>query len=196
MSPYAPPTRITLISHPATREQKAGIFPLDESLDAQALAELAGVAWRPAGNSRILTAPELRARQTAGALGLAATEVPELRDCDFGCWAGRSLETLPPGEISQWLSDIAVAPHGGESFHNLMARVGNWLDRQRDFGPMVVVTHASVIRAAIIHALELSPNRAFLRIEVAPMTITDMRLTAGSWRVRSVGVPLQDGFPG
>jgi broad specificity phosphatase PhoE len=192
MSPYAPPTRITLISHPSTREQKAGIIPRDESLDAQALAELAAVVWRPTGNSSLLTAPELRTRQTAGALGFAATEVPELRDCDYGCWAGRSLESLQPIEISEWLSDIAVAPHGGESFRNLMTRVGNWLDGQRGVGPAVAVTHASVIRAAIVHALQLSPDQAFLRIEIAPMTMTDLRFNGDSWRVRSVGVPLMN----
>jgi broad specificity phosphatase PhoE len=192
MSPYAPPTRVTLISHPATREQRAGIFPVDESLDVRALMELAAVPWRPPEASRGLTAPELRTRQTAETLGMRATEVPELRDCDFGRWGGRSLETLQPDEIAKWLSDITVAPHGGESFHSLMTRIGNWLDGQRDVGPIVAVTHASVIRAAIVHALELSPNQAFLRIEVAPMTMTDMRLSGGSWRVRSVGVPLKD----
>jgi broad specificity phosphatase PhoE len=190
MCPYAPPTRLTLINHPATREQKAGIFPCDESLDSQALAELASVAWKPAGTNRVLAAPELRTRQTAAALGLAATEVLELRDCDFGCWAGRSLESLQPDELSEWLSDITVAPHGGESFQDLMTRVGNWLDDQRNTGPIIAVTHASVIRAAVVHALQLSPNQAFLRIEVEPMTMTDLRLTGDSWRVRSVGVPL------
>jgi broad specificity phosphatase PhoE len=196
MSPYAPPTRITLISHPATREQKAGIFPRDEPLDAQVLAELAAVAWRPPGDGRILTAPELRARQTAEALGLVATEVLDLRDCDFGRWGGRSLEALQEEEIaglSQWLVDVTAAPHGGESFHSLMTRVGRWLDTQREAGPVVAVTHASVVRAAVVCALQVSPEEAFLRIEVAPLTRTDMRFSSGHWRVRSVGVPSTGG---
>jgi broad specificity phosphatase PhoE len=193
MSLYAPPTRLVLISPPATREQKAGIFPCDEPLDSQAAAELAALAWRPPGNGRSLTAPELRARQTAQGLGLSATEAPELRDCDFGRWRGRSLETLQAEEFSalaEWLRDITVAPHGGESFHNLITRVGRWLEAQRDAGPIIAVTHASVIRAAIVHALQVAPHEAFLRIEVAPLTTTDIRLTGGSWRIRSVGVPL------
>lgn len=195
MSRYARPTRITLISHPATREQKAGIFPRDESLDAQTLVELAAIAWKPTGSSRILTSPEKRTRETAAALGLTAIEAPELRDCDFGRWRGRSLETLQMGEmpeLSQWLNDVNAAPHGGESFYNLMTRVGRWLDAQQDAGPVAVVTHASIVRAAIVCALGAAPNEAFLRIEVAPMTVTDIRGTGAGWRVRSVGVPLRD----
>jgi broad specificity phosphatase PhoE len=193
MSPYAPPTRLTLISHPATREQKAGIFPCDEPLDDQTIAGLAALAWKPSGSGRILAAPELCTRQTVQGLGLVATEAPELRDCDFGRWCGRSLEALQAEELSEWLRDIAVAPHGGESFHNLITRVGNWLDSQRDAGPIIAVTHASVIRAAVVHALQASPHEAFLRIEVPPLTSTDIRLTGGSWRVRSMGVPLISG---
>lgn len=192
MSSYAPPTRITLISHAATREQKAGILPCDESLDARALAELATVAWRPARDSRILTAPELRTRQTAEALGLKATEMADLRDCDFGRWRGRSLEALREEEISQWLRDVTAAPHGGESFHSLMIRVSIWLDAQRVAGPVVAVTHASVVRAAVVGALQV-PDEAFLSIEVAPLTATDIRFSGGHWRVRSVGVPLIGG---
>lgn len=195
MSPYTPPTRITLISHPATQEQKAGVFPCEESLDAEVLAKLATVAWRPAGNSRILTAPELRTRQTAVALGLSAVEVADLRDCDFGRWRGRSLEALQEEEISElsrWLDDVTAAPHEGESFHSLMIRVSIWLDSQREAGPVIAVTHASVVRAAVVGALQV-PDEAFLRIEVAPLTATDIRFSAGHWRVRSVGVPLVGG---
>jgi broad specificity phosphatase PhoE len=138
----------------------------------------------------ILTAPEVRTRQTAGALGLDATEESELRDCDFGRWLGRSLETVEMDELSVWLTDIAAAPHGGESFHDLMTRVGYWLERQRDSGTVVAITHASIIRAAVVHALHSSPRGAYLRIEVGPLTISEIRLTGGSWRLRSVGVPL------
>lgn len=185
--------RIVLISHPATQEQKAGIFPSDEPLDDETLAQLATLACNPPRNGRVLTAPELRTQQTAQALGLSAIEASELRDCDFGRWHGLSLEELQAEKLSslpEWLTDVTAAPHGGESFYNLMTRVGNWLDEQLGGGPVLAVTHASVIRAAVVHALQLSPHGSFLRIEVAPLTATDIRHTGGSWRVRSVGVPL------
>jgi broad specificity phosphatase PhoE len=169
------------------------MFPGDEPLDLQTLAEVEGVSWKAQRDVRVLVAPEQRARQTAEALGLVGAETSELRDCDFGRWRGRSLEELQVEELTglmEWLSDVEAAPHGGESFYNLMIRVGMWLDSQREGGQVVAITHASVIRAAVVHALQLSPDAAFMRLEVAPLTMTDIRLTGGSWRVRSVGVPL------
>jgi broad specificity phosphatase PhoE len=193
MSPHASPTRIILISHPATREQKAGFFPSDEPLDEEGMIQLASLSWKAPREARILIAPEQRTRQTAEAFGLSGIQASELSDCDYGRWRGLSLETLQKGELaglSEWLSDTTTAPHGGESFERLMIRIGSWLDMQRNLGPVVAVTHASVIRAAVITALLTSPHQAFLRIEIGPLTITDIRLTGGSWRVRSVGVPL------
>jgi len=186
--------RLTLISHPATREQKAGVFPQDESLDEQSLRELATIAWTVPRNARVFAAPELRTRQTADALGLNAMEASELRDCDFGRWHGHSLEELQSEELQSlvdWLNDISLAPHAGESYYKLMTRVGAWLDSQRDAGPVIAITHASVIRAAVVYAMQDSPHQSFLRLEVSPFTVTDIRFTSGSWRVRSMGVPFE-----
>lgn len=186
--------RLTLISHPATREQKAGIFPLDEPLDEQSLRELASAPRRVPRDIKVFAAPELRTRQTSDALGLNAIDDSELRDCDFGRWRGRSLEELQSEEVQSlidWLNDIRAAPHEGESFYKLMTRVGAWLDRQRGAGPVVAVTHGSVIRAAVVYAMQGSPHQSFLRLEVSPLTMTDIRFGNGFWCIRSVGVPLE-----
>ncbi len=61
-------------------------------------------------------APEQRTRQTAEALGLNAIEAPELRECNFGRWYGKDLETLleeDPSGLSDWLNEIDAAPHQG-----------------------------------------------------------------------------------
>jgi broad specificity phosphatase PhoE len=196
MSEYAPPPRITLICHPATPQQKAGCFPADEPLDSRSLEQLSAIAWDIPQNALILTAPERRTRQTAEALGLNAIDAPELRECDFGRWSGVDLETLQaedPAGLSEWLSDIAAAPHQGESFYNLITRISGWLDARRSAGHVVAVTHASVVRAAIVQVVQAPPHEAFQRIEIAPLTVTEIRLSGGRWRVRSVGVPLIGG---
>jgi broad specificity phosphatase PhoE len=193
MSQYAPPTRITFLCHPATLQQKAGVFPTDEPLDASSLEQLAVIAWNVPKGALVLTAPERRTRQTAEALKLNATEAPELRECDFGHWRGTDLESLQatdPAGLSGWLSDITAAPHQGESFYNLVTRVSRWLDAQHNVGHVIAVTHASVVRAAIIHALQAPPHEAFQCLEIAPLTLTEIRLSKDRWRVRSVGVPL------
>ena len=51
---------------------------------------------------------------------------------------------------------------------------------------IVAVTHASVIRAAIIHAIEAGP-RTFWRIDVAPLSLTRLSGNKGVWTLVSVG---------
>jgi broad specificity phosphatase PhoE len=181
-----------MICHPANRKQMEGFFPADDALDAHAIALMADVVWRPNGKVKVWTSPELRTRETSGALGFTAEIATELRECDFEDWAGQSLETVfstDPAGCTSWLADLTATPHHGESFHDLLTRVAEWLDGQQKAGPCVVVTHASVIRAAIVHALG-APAEAFQRIEVAPLTLTDLRLNGLQWNIRSMAVPL------
>ena len=202
MPDYAPPTRIRFISHPITTALREGRVPRDEPLDAHALKEVRSVHWRPNGSYRIAASPEARTRETAAGLGLGlrlsldATTVPELRECDFGRWRGRSLEDIyveDPEGFQSWLNDLTATPHDGESFQELLARVGEWLDCQQEAGPCIVITHSSIIRAAIVHALS-APEKAFWRIEVPPLSVTDLRFTVSKWHVRSLGVPLVQGI--
>ena len=107
---------------------------------------------------RCVTSPTRRATQTAAALGLEATIEPMLRDCDYGRWTGRSFDEVQaqePEALADWIKDPSAAPHGGESVVAMIARVSAWLDTQLTKpGVILAVTHASVIRAAIVCALE------------------------------------------
>ena len=192
MDQYAPPTRITFITHAATHEQRMGAFPADEALDEPTVAKLTALGWIAPVVQQVWTGPEIRVRQTAVALNLNAIDAVALRECDYGTWRGCALEDLPsedPSGITSWLTDVGAAPHGGEAFRELMTRVGRWLEEQRGTGHSIAITHASVVRAAIVHALN-APEEAFRRIEVAPLTITDLRLGGQHWHLRSVGTAL------
>ncbi|AXC14352.1 putative phosphoglycerate mutase [Acidisarcina polymorpha] len=186
------PIRLTLISAPATRQLQEGIFLGDEGLDASARAQLERVRWTADPGQKIWVSPEARTRETAKALGVNAEEAPELRECDFGLWRGRSLQEIhheDPVGLRLWIQDLGSCPHRGESFLQLMERVGEWLDLRREAGSCVVITHASVIRAAIVHALS-APQESFRRIELGPLTLTDIRQNGAQWHVRSMGVRL------
>jgi broad specificity phosphatase PhoE len=192
MTDYAPPTRLRFLSHPATPQLRNGTFPTDEPLDPRAFATLESLAWNPQGIQKLWVSPELRTVQTAAALGLHAELAPELRECDYGSWQGHALEDLfdtDPAGLTSWLEDLSAAPHHGESLRDLVTRVADWLESQRRAGPSIVVTHASIIRAVIVHTLS-APLESFGQIEVAPLTLTDIRLSGGRWHLRSVAVPL------
>jgi broad specificity phosphatase PhoE len=176
--------RLTLLCHAPLARGSEVRFPEDDPADPSALLVPALDRF-----ARLLTAPERRARQTAGALGADPVVAPVLRDCDYGTWRGRSLGEIAaadPGGTAAWIADPAAAPHGGESILALLDRVGGWLDGGMAPGHTVAVTHPAVIRAAVTHALGAPPG-AFWRIDVEPLTIADLRHNAGRWSLRALG---------
>jgi broad specificity phosphatase PhoE len=185
-------TRLTLISHAATEAQRRSAFPLDEPLEEREMAKVAALGWDAPRAQRVLSGPERRVHQTAQALGLSAEVTAELRDCDFGEWRGYTLsevELRHPEELVAWLTDPAAAPHRGESIEQLITRIGGWLEKQRDSDHTIAVTHAAVIRGALVHALQAPPS-TFWRIDIAPLSVTDLRWNGRVWTVRSSGCSL------
>jgi broad specificity phosphatase PhoE len=182
---------LTFVSHAATLAQRRAAFPLDEDLEKPDFS--AALDWKAPRAQQALSGPEHRTRQTARALGLSPEIAPDLRDCDCGSWRGLDLNDIQaqdPEGLGAWLTDPAAAPHGGESILKLIDRVGDWLERQRDKGHTIAITHPAVIRAAIIYVLE-APPQSFWRLEIAPLSLTDLRFNGRAWTVRSSGQALR-----
>jgi broad specificity phosphatase PhoE len=178
--------RLTLVCHAATPALRAASFPLDEGLDDRGRAAAGAMAGRFEKIGRVLVSPALRARQTAQAMDLEGETCEALRECDYGRWAGLGFEAVAAAEpegLAAWASDPDACPHGGESVTSLIRRVGAWLDGERFEGHVLAVTHASVVRAAAVHALG-APGRAFWRIEAGPLSVTDLRPSARGWTLR------------
>ncbi len=178
--------RLILVAHAPTHATTTAAFPLDEPIlpswraGAEALCGSLGrvdAAW---------TSPARRARETAAALGLEAEAEPAVRDLDLGQWAGRTLEAVSasdPAGLQLWTTSTIRAPHGGESIDLLLERVARWMDRVRTGGGRVVaVTHPAVIRAATIHALQ-ADRLSFWRIDVAPLSVSELQANGGGWSV-------------
>jgi broad specificity phosphatase PhoE len=177
--------RLTLVSHALTDAMAARRFPADEPLNdtGRRLVE-AVAALDVAGDTRQLTAPERRARQTAQLLGLQATTEPRLADLDCGQWRGTALANIRPADLEAWLTEPAHAPHGGESIADLLERVDRWLDSLTDDTlRTVAVTHPAVIRAAILLALD-TQAKSFWRMDIAPLSRTVMHFRGGRWTLR------------
>ncbi len=186
-------TRLTLVCHAATSAIRQAAFPLDEPAEPRGLAEaarLAPVLAAELGHLDIAwTSPALRARQTAAALRLDADLDERLRDIDLGRWAGcrmTDIEQAEPDALAAWTRGADAAPHGGESVADLLGRVAPWLascgqDRRR----ALAVTHAAVIRAAIVLAIDARPA-SFWRIDVAPLCRVELRGQNGRWSLRSL----------
>jgi broad specificity phosphatase PhoE len=186
--PIRKTVRLRLICHASTLAVRTSAFPDDEPLDEKGATAAAALFGRIARADRVLVSPTRRARRTALALGLDAADAESLRDCDYGRWRGRALADVAAAEpeaIATWLADPAAAPHGGESIVALVRRVGAWLDSEGLDRSIVAITHAAVIRAAVISALG-APAAAFWRIDAAPLSITELRRNDRRWALRAI----------
>jgi broad specificity phosphatase PhoE len=186
--------RLDLLAHGASAATRGARFPDDDSLEASAVGALETLRGRLRPYAQVLTSPARAARETAAALGFDAEVEMALSDCDYGRWRGlasKDVAEREADEFAAWLGDPAAAPHGGESVAALIERVGAWLTQAlaRE-STMLAVTHAAVVRAAIVNALGVGSS-AFTRIDVAPLSLARLSGHAGRWNVVALG-PLGD----
>jgi broad specificity phosphatase PhoE len=96
--------RLILVCHGSTDAMRRAAFPGDEPLDDGGKRRTAELAGQLPNVDCCWTSPELRARQTAEALGLSAAVEPMLGECDYGTWAGRTFKQI-----------VAHEPHAAET---------------------------------------------------------------------------------
>jgi broad specificity phosphatase PhoE len=178
--------RLLLVRHAPTDATRQSAFPRDEPLDRRGREQAARLAPSVPRHCEAISSPALRCRETAQAAGLDATPDPALAECDFGAWAGRSLADIEPSAARAWMTDPDSAPHGGESLTDFAGRVARWLDDQAQrSGNAVAVTHAGVVKGALVHALD-APIESFWRIDVTPLAITELHAHDGRWTITRV----------
>ncbi|CDM59029.1 MULTISPECIES: histidine phosphatase family protein [Rhizobium] len=183
-------TRLTWICHGSTAANREARFPLDEPLNEKAVIATQAIAPRLRHADNVFASPTLRTRQTADALGLQPAFSDALADCDFGRWAGRSIaeiQQLEPENLAAWMARPEEAPHGGEAIAAVCTRVNAWLSqRLQAGGHIVAITHAAVIRAAIISTLN-APVASFWIADIEPLAIVHMTSNGSRWSLRVEG---------
>lgn len=169
--------RLLLVRSPGTAGSRRGEVPADEQAVAAA-PDLSG--WLRNGGT-LLTSPARRAR-------VAGARVDDrLRPWDLGGWAGRRLDVLPPDQLAAWRHDPDWAGHGGEPLRSVSDRVERLLQEWHGHeGRVAALTHASVVRAAVLLALR-APLDAAWELDVRPGSRTELHTTGAGWRVLSVG---------
>jgi broad specificity phosphatase PhoE len=189
--------RLLLIRHGSTDAVRRNAFPIDEPLDDAGRAAAARLAGK-LGRGDALCSPALRARETAVAAALDAIVDPLIAEGDLGAWAGRTLAEVheaDPDGVSAWMTDPHACPHGGETLAALLRRVGGWMDAQAAIdGRAIAITHAGVVKSAVVHALG-APPPAFWRVDVTPLALTELHAHDGRWTVARVnaGVTSSEG---
>ena len=180
----------------------------DIPADVSDQTSLQGTAGRlPPGAAWVIT-PLQRTRQTAdglrtavgGRLDVASVHVePALMEQDFGDWQGLTRADLYADSVEPhpfWVSPATARPPGGESFADLMSRVGPAIERlsvAHAGQDIVAVCHGGPIRAAIALALGLDPETA-LRFVIDTLSVTRLDLlrfgqAEPAWRVGGINLP-------
>ncbi len=123
-----------------------------------------------------LTSNLVRTRQTAAAIlaasreryaGVEPTPIAEFAEQHLGDWQGLERKAFyaerKVGTHTLWFAPADERPPGGESFADLVDRVRPAIERltaEHRGRDIVAVTHGGTIRAALAHALGLSPQAA------------------------------------
>lgn len=118
-----------------------------------------------------------------------------LRDRDYGLWAGRNLRDVGPEEQLSFLSDVAFAPPGGESFAASYQRMAHWLDVLEQTVPAaVVLARPACVRNLILRVLYPGENPVSMahaaRVDVLPHSYSLLTCHAGRWRVGMLSAPM------
>jgi broad specificity phosphatase PhoE len=143
----------------------------------------------------LYTSPLQRAHETAEiiarAAGLTPTVDERLIEVNYGAWEGKTFTEITQQDAETyrlWDADpAAVAPPGGESGSQALARVAPFLDelamRHAERGRIVVVSHKTVCRLVVCHILGLSPSEYRRRLTLDNAAVNIIRRDEEGWRL-------------
>ena len=144
----------------------------------------------------IYASPLRRATQTAEpsarALGLEIIPVAALREADFGGWEGLTFEDVRERHPAEWCAREAdpysVAPPGGESYRDLLARVvpafEDLLGCHGD-ASIAVFAHRSVNRLFMTRVFTM-PVAHYRRIQCDPAALSVIRSHDGRTEILKI----------
>jgi alpha-ribazole phosphatase len=207
-------TEIYWVRHAPVTHMKGRIYgrtDVDCSTDDAGL--FSAVAAELPRDAVWVTSSLRRTHQTAAALiSGGAVEGPFHKDEDLdeqsmGDWHGQTWDEVNSryDRIAHrfWIAPATVAPPGGESFADLVARTARAMQRIVDTHrgrPVIAVAHGGTIRAALAIALAVDPEAALAfqveNVSVTRMDHIDDDRHGGAWRIPFVNRMFQPRISG
>ena len=186
-------TRLHLVRHgPTHAKGMVGWSDLPADLsDTAAIARL--TAHLPEA-ATVVSSDLSRAAATADAIQGARRRLPhrrDLREINFGTWELRSFRDIeaedPARARAYWETPGDICPPGGESWHQVCARVDAAIDAllATHEGDLIVVAHFGVILSQIQRALSLAPDQAFGH-RIDNLSVTEIARDGDSWQVTRI----------
>ncbi len=144
----------------------------------------------------VVTSPLKRCRdfaeEVAGRFDLPLIVEERLKEVGFGRWEGCTHDEVRSRWPEEWAAfhedPVRHRPEGAEDLHAFIGRVAEALEervRIHRGERVLVVCHAGVIRAALVHALQ-APPAAMYRIRVRNAGITRLWHEDDRWQVTAI----------
>ena len=184
--------RLSLVCSGIGEAMKRGAFPAfdDAVLEPRSIAMAGDLRKTLQAADKVLVASDPRARQTAELLGLSGEERDDLREQNYGQWAGKTLveiETNEAAGLALWIADPDFTPPGGESLTAVAMRAQSLLAQlEKQSGHVIAVTHPAITRCAVLHVLA-APLSGFWQLDASPLCLTDLRHDGRRWALRRHG---------
>ncbi|HEX4821690.1 MAG TPA: histidine phosphatase family protein [Acidimicrobiales bacterium] len=174
---------LIVVRHGQTSANARGLLlgRADPALDAIGREQAAAVATELAPlqlGTRIVASPLTRTRETAaiiaGESGIETELDERWIELDYGDLEGTPVADVPADTWRRWRADPTFVPAGGESLQSLGQRVSAACDellRAAADRDVIVVTHVSPVKAAVVWALGVGDEVTW-RTYVAPGSVT------------------------
>ena len=172
---------LILVRHGQTDANARGVLlgredpALDATGRAQASAVAAALAPLPR-TTRVVASPLRRTRETAAIIAREGSVDIDDRwiELDYGALEGTPVADVPDDTWRRWRNDPDFAPDGGETLRALGQRVAEACEEllaDALDNDVIVVTHVSPVKAAVVWALGVGDDVTW-RTYVAPGSIT------------------------
>ena len=135
----------------------------------------------------------IRASATADAIGAGRERLPhdrDLREINFGDWEMQRFDSVADQEKLRafWENPGDVRPPGGESWHEVMARVDRAIARLLKANPgrdIIAVAHFGVILTQVQQALRVGAYEAFSH-KIDNLSVTELHWQKGGWHPKMI----------
>ncbi|MCA0871052.1 histidine phosphatase family protein [Seohaeicola saemankumensis] len=184
-------TRLHLVRHGPTHA-KSMVGWSDLPADLSDTAALARLSDHLPDRARLISSDLSRAAATADAIQAGRTRLPHdpaLREINFGAWELRrfkDIEAEDPDRIrAYWTTPGDVRPPGGESWHEVCARVDAAVDAliaAHTGDDLIIVAHFGVILTQVQRALRMDADQAFGH-KIDNLSVTELTRGSNGWQV-------------
>jgi broad specificity phosphatase PhoE len=184
-------TRLHLVRHGPTHA-KSMVGWSDLPADLSDTAAIARLSAHLPENALVVSSDLQRATATADAIQASRARLnhrTDLREIHFGDWemrAFKDIEAEDPDRIrAYWETPGDVRPPGGESWHEVCARVDAAVDQLMADHPgqdLIIVVHFGVILTQVQRALQLASYDAFGH-RIDNLSVTQITRLDTGWKV-------------